>query len=164
MEDVLWTEIAVWLDKMPESIKDQYERSSDYIRMKDSPDYWWARAKTAKKDNPEALAGLHADDVCILVDEASGVDDIIYTKAEGAMTSGSTLMVMISNPTRLIGYFYDSHHSDRKNWLCLQFNGLDSPVVKDLAERAKEKYGEDSDEFRYMVLGEFPKSDGVDDK
>jgi hypothetical protein len=41
---------------MPEGIKAQYERQGDYIRMKDNPVVWFARARTGKKENTEALA------------------------------------------------------------------------------------------------------------
>jgi hypothetical protein len=122
-------------------------------------------AKTAKKEAPEALAGVHGEYVMYLVDEASGVPEEVYKVAEGALTNKNILFIMISNPTRLLGYFYDSHHSDKANWQCLTFSSKDSPIVeKDYVNRMISKYGEDSDEFRIRVLGLFPKEDMVDDK
>ncbi len=161
--DVLWKEAASWLSKMPEQIKAQYEWQSTYIRIVDSPATWFARARTAKKESPEALAGIHADHVACLIDESSGVPDNIFKMAEGSLTGPNTLMIMISNPTRIEGYFYDSHHSDKEAWQCLHFNGEDSPVVDEAyIQRVIDKWGRESDEYKVEVLGEFPKQDVID--
>lgn len=101
MYDVLWAEIYGWIDKMPEFIKNYYEYTADYVRIKESSENWFARARTARKETPEALAGLHADDMLIMADEASGVPDEIFESAKSALTNENTLFMMISNPTRL---------------------------------------------------------------
>lgn len=163
MYDVLWKEIAKWLKKMPEQIQQLYEWSNSYIRIKESPETWFARAKTARKEAPEALQGIHGDYVMMVIDEASGVDNAIFEAAEGALTNANILVLMIGNPTRLIGYFYDSHFSDKEAWQVLQFNGEESPIVDaQYTQRIIDKYGKDSDEYRMRVLGEFPKADAVD--
>jgi len=56
MYDVLWSEISKWIEQMPEGVKEQFEHTSDHVTMKESPKTWFARAKTGKKENPEALA------------------------------------------------------------------------------------------------------------
>lgn len=72
---------------------------------------------------------------------------------------------MISNPTRLDGYFYKSHHTDQDNWQCMAFSCIDSPrVEQDYVDRIIELNGIDSDEYRIRVLGEFPRATSVDDK
>lgn len=165
MHDILWKELANWHSKMPKKYKDIYEWSNDYMRVLESPKTWFARAKTARKEKPEALAGIHGDYVMFLVDEASGVPDEIFNTAEGAMTGPNVLVIMISNPTRLIGYFYDSHHSDSESWVNMQFDSNDSPIVeKDYVQRIIEKHGEESDEYLIRVTGAFPAADAVDDQ
>jgi len=129
MHDVLWKEVAKWLDKLPAVIKEKYDWSANYVRIKESPETWFARAKTARKEKPEALAGIHGDFVLFLIDEASGVPQEIFNTAEGALTEDNIIVIMISNPTRLIGYFYDSHHNDKDNWHTLNFSSIDSPIV-----------------------------------
>lgn len=168
--DVLWKEIAKWHSRMPASIQPLYDVQADHIRINDpaiknSGLQWWARARTANKEKPEALAGVHSDYVMAVIDEASGVDDKIFEVLEGALTEKDILVIMISNPTRLIGYFYDSHCNakEKQNWQRLQFCAQDSPIPSDgYAERIAAKYGEDSDEYRVRVLGLFPKEDMVD--
>lgn len=164
MYDVLWKEVAKWHKKMPEWMQNKYEVTSNYVRITESPETWFARAKTARKENPEALAGVHGDFVMMLVDEASGVPEEIFNTAEGAMTGENVLIIMISNPTRVIGYFYDSHHKDKHNWQTFEFSSLDSPIVdRGYVQRIIDKHGEDSDEYKIRVLGEFPSTDMLDD-
>lgn len=165
IHDVLWKELANWLYRMPKPIADLYEWQSGYLRIRERPETWFARAKTARKEAPEALAGIHSDFVLMIVDEASGVPEEIFNTAQGALTNKNILVLLISNPTRLIGYFYDSHHKDKHNWQTLGFSSQDSPIVdNDFVLRIIEKHGRDSDEYRIRVLGEFPKADALDEK
>lgn len=164
MYDVLWKEIKKWIEKMPQGMQDLYIWESSHIRMKESPNVWFARAKTASKENTEALAGVHADWVLILVDEASGVEEAIYETMEGALTSGNVLVFLVSNGTRATGYFYDTHNKDKERWQNYKLSSLDSPMVdlkynKDI----EDKYGLDSVQYAIRVKGEFPKEDGMDD-
>jgi hypothetical protein len=41
---------------MPQAYRDYYEITTDYVRMKLRPNSWFARARTGRKENPEALA------------------------------------------------------------------------------------------------------------
>ncbi len=164
LHDILWKEVMIWMAKMPEEISSLYDWSNDYIRMNESPQTWYARARTARKESPEALAGMHADHMLYLVDEGSGVPDEIYNTGEGALTGEFYLFVMISNPTRLLGYFHDSHTTDAENWQCLSFNSEESPVVnKKYVQRIIDKHGINSDEYLVRVKGEFPRADSIDD-
>lgn len=162
--DVLWKEIALWIHRMPKNVKNLYEWESSHVRIKESPYTWFARAKTASKENPEALSGVHADHVLALVDEASGVDDPIFEAAQGIFSSPNAFLLMISNPTKRNGYFFRSHHASRADWQCLQFSSAESPVVdKELVLKYADD-GTESDKYRINVLGLFPKEDAIDDK
>ena len=164
LHDILWKECMLWLSRMPKEISSFYDWSNDYIRMLESPQSWFARARTARKEAPEALAGMHADDMLYLVDEASGVADEIFNTGEGALTGDFFLFVMISNPTRLLGYFHESHTSDAENWQTLDFNSEESPIVnKKYVQRIIDKHGINSDEYLIRVKGEFPRADSMDD-
>lgn len=172
MHDNLWAEIKVWLDKLPPSLRGKLEWTASHVRCVENPESWFARAKTAVKEKPEALAGIHAPFVFYVVDEASGVPDPIYKPIEGALTGTSDealpmvfLIILISNPTRTMGYFYDTHHSDKMAWQTFQFDAKDSPIVDEkYVNRIIEKYGEDSDEYRIRVSGQFPREEAMDDK
>lgn len=164
MYDVLWKELKKWIDAMPEELKVVYEWESTHIRMKDSPQTWFARAKTSSKENTEALAGVHADWVLIAVDEASGVEEPIFETMEGALTSGNVLVFLISNGTRSIGYFFDTHHKDKDRWQNYSFNSEESPRVdQKFSNDIISKYGKDSVQYRIRVRGEFPDEGIMDD-
>ena len=165
MHDVLWKEISLWINRMPEDIQPLFSWTRGYLRITESPNTWFARAKTARKEAPEALAGVHGDYVLFAIDEASGVPTEIFNVAEGALTGSNVIVIMISNPTRLEGYFYESHHKDGHNWEQFQFNSEESPIVdEEFTNRIIEKHGMDSDEYRIRVKGLFPREDAIDDK
>lgn len=165
MYDVLWKELKKWIDKMPQEMADMYEWESAHVRMKESPETWFARAKTSSKENTEALAGVHADWVLIAVDEASGVEEPIFETMEGALTSGNILVFLISNGTRSIGYFYDTHHKDKARWQNYSFNSEDSPRVDTkYVDDIIAKYGNDSVQYAIRVKGQFPDEGIMDDK
>lgn len=165
MHDVLWKELSKWIQKLKPEIKAKFDWSSEYLRILESPETWFARAKTAKKEAPEALAGMHGDFVMFVIDEASGVPEEVFNTAEGALTQEDILVIMISNHTRLVGYFHGSHTSDAKNWQCLSFNSEQSPIVdKQFVDRIIEKHGKDSDEYKIRVKGTSPNEEGMDDK
>lgn len=164
MFDVLFKEVSKWINEMPKEIQPLYEWQTTHVRMRENPNVWFARAKTGRKESPEALSGIHGT-VMLLIDEASGVPDEIFNTAEGSLTQKDSLVIMASNPTRLTGYFYETHHGEKERWQSLHFNSLDSPLVdNEFVESIKAKHGEDSDEFRIRVLGDFPRADKVDTK
>lgn len=164
MHDVLWKELAIWINRMPERFREVYEWQSDYIRVRYDAESWFARARTSTKENTEAIAGVHADHVAIVVDEASGVPEQVFNTAEGALTSGNVLVILISNPTRLTGYFYDSHHKNKADWQRFAFDCEQSPIVdREYVERQEKRHGRNSDEFRIRVAGEFPREEAMDD-
>jgi hypothetical protein len=43
--------------------------------------------RTASKDNPEALQGFHAEHLLFLIDEASGIDGIVFEVGMGALST-----------------------------------------------------------------------------
>lgn len=165
MYDVLWKELAKWIERMPEAMRDMYEWESSHIRMKESRETWFARAKTSSKENTEALAGVHADWVLMAVDEASGVEEPIFETMEGALTSGNVLVFLISNGTRSIGYFYDTHHKDAARWQTFCFDSEESPRVdQTYVDGIIAKYGKDSVQYAIRVRGQFPDEGIMDDK
>ena len=164
LHDVLMKELSIWIGRMPEEIQNVYEWQTGYVRMRYSPNSWFARARTATKENTEAIAGVHAEHVMIICDEASGVPEQVFNTAEGALTSGNTFVILISNPTRIDGYFYDSHHKNSADWQLFGFTCEESPIVdRAYVSRQKTRHGEDSDEYKIRVKGVFPDEGIMDD-
>jgi phage terminase large subunit len=153
MFDVLWKEVSKWHRKLPEALRELLVVESSYVRVKERPREWYARAATARKENPEALAGVHSDNVLMLVDESSAVCDEIFETGLGATTGQNVLMVLISNHTRLSGYFHKTQENEFKDWLTLKFSSVDSPIVEEGFVEELLRNGEESNEYRVRVLG-----------
>lgn len=161
--DILWKELKKWIEKMPPQIGNLFLWESSHIRMKEAPETWFARAKTASKESTEALAGVHADHILLICDEASGIEEAIYETMEGSLTSGHTIVFLIGNGTRSTGYFYDTHHKDKARWQTYSFSSLDSPRVdQKFVDGIIAKYGSDSVQYAIRVEGKFP-DEGVMD-
>lgn len=150
---------------MPESIKVLFEKTNEYLRVIEKQAEWYARLVTGTKENAENVSGVHADNVMALIDEASWVADEIMDSVKWMMTSKNAILIMIGNPKRLDWYFYNSHNRLRESFQTLAFSGLDSPNVdRKYVQEQLDEYGSDSDEYRFNVLGEFPKQDGTDNE
>jgi phage terminase large subunit len=123
------------------------------------PEGAFAVRRTASKDNPEALQGFHAEHLLFLIDEASGIDDIVFEVGMGALSTPGAKVVLAGNPTRTSGFFYDTHHSLRHRWHTMHVNCLDVPRAQGHIDDIKAKYGDNSNAWRVRVLGEFPTAD-----
>jgi hypothetical protein len=127
-----------------------------------------SREKTWRSDlipwdatNPEAFSGLHNQKKLILLvfDEASGIDDVIWDTAQGALTDENTIIIWLAfgNPTLPTGRFAECFGSKSSYWIHKQ---IDARTVegtnKEEISRWERERGADSDFFRVRVRGEFP--------
>lgn len=160
LQDVLWGEIARWWGQLPPGLKSLLLVKQDRVELASNPMESFAVARTARKEQPEAFQGFHSPNMLFLVDEASGVEDIIFQVGQGAMSTHGAKTLMAGNPTRTSGYFYDAFHTMRDNWHTIKVSCTDSKMVDpSFIESMKKQWGEDSDVFRVRVLGDFPASD-----
>jgi len=163
LKDIFLKELYFWRDRLPEYLKNNIEILDDLVRIVDTKD-WFLRARVARQEKPEALAGLHGKFVLIIVDEASGVADMVYEVMKGALTGENFIVVYTSNPTRNEGEFYESHKGGAQ-FTRLSFSSRQSPIVKDgYVEKMELDYGKDSDEVKIRVDGEFAGVAEMDDK
>lgn len=154
--DVLWAEVAKWLNKS--KVKDFLKWTKTKIYMIGEEERWFATAKTATK--PENMQGFHEDYMLFIVDEASGVADPIMEAILGTLSGEDNKLLMCGNPNKTSGVFYDSHNKDRAYYRTHKVSSLDSPrTSKENIQMLKDKYHEDSDVYRVRVLGEFPKGE-----
>jgi hypothetical protein len=165
LESGLLPEIKSWIKRLPEWLQCQYEVKSDRIILSKDPDAAFLQARTSSKDTPEALAGIHSDNVLIICDEASGIPEAVFNAAQGSMSSEGSQTLLLGNPTKLTGLFYRSHNELRKHaanpdgiWDTMHVSCLTVPekVSDEFVKEVKEAEGEDSNEYRIRVLGEFP--------
>ena len=158
--DVLWGELALWRRRMDQRFQDLFEITSDRLVLTAAPNEAYAVARTARPENPEAFQGFHCENILFIADEASGVDDKIFAPLEGALTTPGARSIMTANPTRASGFFFNSHHRNRKHYFCMKASCLDSKLVsKKYEEKMRDQYGPMSNVYRVRVLGEFPHED-----
>lgn len=160
--DVLWKECKLWLDKMPPELRAFYDWQQTHIRITSAPNVWFARAATARKETPEAFSGIHGENVLLIAEEATGIDDVIYNTAEGTLASENSLVLLISNYTRAEGYFHETFNKNKQYWRNFTFSSTESPLVPQSFLDIKASYGLDSDEYRIFVLGLPPHAEGMD--
>lgn len=122
---------------------------------------WCAIAETAS--NPDNLAGYHDDYLLFVVDEASGVDEAMFPAIEGAISTGTlVILILIGNPTRNQGTFHDSHMRPvvAKNFYRIHVDlAKTTRVSREWVARMEEKYGRNSPVVKVRCYGEFADTD-----
>lgn len=158
LEDNLWGELSKALREMKSPWRDNLKLSGDKLKNIKYPMEWFAVARTARVESPDALQGFHSRNLIFIIDEAAAIPEEVFQPVMGALTGEQNLCIMAANPTRLTGTFYDSHHKNRHLWHTLTFNAEESPLVQpEYVEQMAQTYGEKSDVYRVRVLGEFPR-------
>jgi hypothetical protein len=172
LNTILWSEFRKWIRYSAENQEGKASLLSENLVIQSDTVYninrkgeTFVKAKTAnltgsEEEQGEALAGQHSNYMILAVDEASGMPRGVYKPIEGAMTQDMNFAILIGNPTRGNGYFYDTFHSDRDRWITVHWNSENSPLVNQEDLKVdQEKYGRSSNWYRTRRLGEFPKAE-----
>lgn len=109
----------------------------------------------AKRNEKVFLSG-NSKNIMLVADEASGVGDAIFLAGQGVMSSKGAITILIGNPTRPNGWFYDAFNSDSHLYWTRTVTCLDSHLVQPkYVDDMRNKHGENSYEFKVRVMGEF---------
>jgi hypothetical protein len=122
--------------------------------------YWGVEGRLWSAENPDAYAGVHNfAGVMLVFDEASGIDDSIWSVAAGFFTENTPnrFWLCFSNPRRNSGYFYECFNSKRDFWRnkivdARSVEGTDKAVYQQIID----EYGPDSSAAHVEVYGQFP--------
>jgi len=170
LRSVTWAEITKWLSMSINS--HWFEVSATRVMpakwltelverdLKKGTRYWGVEGRLWSAENPDAYAGVHNyDGVMVIFDEASGIDDSIWSVTSGFFTENTPhrFWMAFSNPRRNSGYFYEAFHSKREFWKnrnidARQVEGTD----KNVYEQIIDEYGSDSVQAHVEVYGMFP--------
>ena len=123
-------------------------------------------------DTPGRFQGFHNENILIIVDEASEVREFIFDAILGSMSTRNARMLLIGNPTKLAGTFYDAFHKNRGHWKTIHISAFDTPAFNnradndepppegiatpEYAELVARERGKESHAYQVRVLGEFP--------
>ena len=122
---------------------------------------WRLDAVPWSVNNTEAFAGLHnqGNRIVVLMDEGSAIADRVFEVAEGALTDENTeiIWIVFGNPTRNTGRFRECFREFAHLWHTRQIDSRDVPGTnKVYIQELIDAYGEDSDNVKVRVRGEFP--------
>jgi phage terminase large subunit len=106
VKDVLWREIRTAMASSPYKITDA---KANQVGIELGPDWFAVGLST---NGAEKFFGYHADDILVIVDEASGVEDEIFTGVDAVTPNLNAHVLMIGNPTNPEGRFYKAFTSD----------------------------------------------------
>jgi hypothetical protein len=169
LSDNLWPELAKWQAKSP-FLKDKFKWTKTRIFAKDHPETWFMAARSWPKTadpskQADTLAGLHADYIMFILDEAGGIPDAIVATAEAALATGKECkLIMAGNPTQTSGPLYRACTKEKHLWWTISITSdPDNPkrtprVSIEWARQQIEKYGKDNPWVLVNVFGEFPPS------
>lgn len=158
LKAVLLPEIRKLISGIPDKIKQYFpaEAQTDRVIMGDN----MAVMRTSDEYRPEAFQGYHSTNIMLIADEAPGVPDAIFMAGQGVMSEDGAVTILIGNPNRASGYFYDCFGAHSDMWWTLTVSAFDSPrVSKEFIEDMKRQHGEESYEYKVRVMGEFSLED-----
>lgn len=162
-----WVAMSInshWFDITATAIKPQAWLDTLVKRdLKKGTRYWGIEGKLWSEESPDSFAGVHnMDGMMVIFDEASGIPDSIWSVAAGFFTENipDRYWLAFSNGRRNTGYFYEAIEGDKAPfWDNMQVDARDvEGTDKAVYDEIIQEYGEDSDEARVEVYGQFPKS------
>ena len=173
LADGLWTEMAKWRNKSA-LLQAAFTWTKTRIYANDHPETWFMSFRTFPKSGDanqqaDTLAGLHADNLMFVIDEAGGIPDAVMAAAEAGLANAGldgkvAHIVMAGNPTHLEGPLYRACTSERDLWHLTEITSdPDDPkrtprVSIQWAKDQIAKYGRDNPWVLVNVFGKFPPS------
>lgn len=154
LNDVLWAELEKWRQKSP-LLFHMIKWTKTYIYVVGREKRWFGVARASSK--PENMQGFHEDNMLFIVDEASGVPEDVLEAILGTLSGVNNKLLLVGNPTKVSGLFYDSHTSMRHQWETMTVDSAKSSRTnKENIQALIDKYGPDSNVVRVRVHGLFP--------
>ena len=160
MFDALFAELKRWIGELPVALSTILDVKSDRVSHRAAPSDAFISCRVSRQETPEALQGIHSQTVVLLVDEASGIPESVFEAAAGSMSGENACTILLGNPTRSSGFFFDTHHRQAGEWWTRKVSCIDSPrVSEEFVREMATRYGSESNAFRVRVLGEFASKD-----
>ena len=171
LDDNLWPEMAKW-QKKSALLTQLFEWNSGRIFLKASPETWFMSHKTwpqsaNEQQLGETLAGLWADNVMFVLEEAGGIPIPVMRTAEAVMGTSrlhgrEAHILMAGNTTSNTGCLYEAAVNKRHMWKVYEVTAdPDDPkrtprIDIDYARRQIAEYGRDNPWVMINILARFP--------
>lgn len=129
--------------------------------------------RPADTDIVSAFQGIHRRYVMVVLDEAGGIPQDLYTAAEAVTTTADSRVLAIGNPDRRGTEFHRIFRED-ETWNKIKVSAFDTPnftgevIPEELkplliqpgwVERQKVAWGIESARYKSKILAEFPEED-----
>ncbi len=160
---ILWAELRRLYLRAPELLGGELHESHRVgLTNKDG-----RRIVGLASNKGENMAGFSGMDLLFIADESSGIEDTIFDAIEGNRAGGARIL-MLGNPTRQSGRFYEAFHDERGFWHQMHVSSEETPnvtegriVVPGLAtreyiEEKRAEWGENSPLYMIRIKGDFP--------
>jgi phage terminase large subunit len=156
--DSLFSEMVMWVRRLPKLLQDCLVVYKDRIELAAAPESSFISARTSSRDQPQAMAGVHSEHVLLLFDEASDVFEGVFEAASGSMAATHACTVLTGNPRRRTGFFFRVFHELADMWTRFHVSSAGHPLVDpDYVEQQRRTLT--ANKFCYRVLGDFPSED-----
>ncbi|MCL5283725.1 MAG: hypothetical protein M1330_03305 [Armatimonadetes bacterium] len=120
VESLLWEEIRRRMRRANAELPGMLLKTRLQIR-----EGWYALGLATDED--VRFQGFHAENLLVVMDEASGVPDEIWNAVEGVAVGRNNRVLAIGNPLAPVGRFYRAFRSPR--WKALTVSALEHPNV-----------------------------------
>lgn len=123
--DVLWREIGTAIKTAKYKLT---EKEATQAGLNLATDWYAVGLSTSR---PENFFGYHADDILVVVDEAGGVDEAIFTGVDAITPNETAHVLLIGNPTNPGGKFYDAFNKKELGYNCFTVSAFQTPNFTD---------------------------------
>lgn len=170
LQDGLWSELSLWINASP-IISSVFEWQRQRIVAKESPSTWWCSARAVSKGATQAeqaasLAGLHARNIMLAVDESGLMSDAFLANAEAVLSAcDDGRLIQGGNTNSKAGMLWRACSTQRHLWHVSRVTG--DPADPKRASRIDRKwaadqiaqFGRESPFVKVNIFAEFPDQD-----
>jgi len=173
VEEIIWREILAAHTQAKVPLGGTVLKTSLDLQKDGTGRKWFATGFATRPDTVTQQAtrvqGFHNENVLVIMDEAAGILPEIWDAVRKLLTTSRQKLCVIGNPTVSSGDFVNCFKDKRFNKITVSV--FDSPNFKqnkevipglsgrEFVEQVKERYGEFSNYYKSMVLGEIPDED-----
>ena len=164
VDGVLWREIRrLWLGAKFPIGGDMHELARSGLKAPDLREIVGYTSREA-----EGFQGFAGPNMLFILDEASGISDAIFEALKGNLAGGGKA-ILIGNPTKTDGEFFEAFHDAKKKpmYHSFQLSSEDSPNVlegrevfpglatREWIEDCRREWGTEHPLYKIRVLGKF---------
>lgn len=148
------------------NIKHFAKRADDYVKKQFGPDYSFLSKEFSESpntveywfdetsymmgvstDNMNSLSGIHASNLLILLDEAEGISDAVFSGFRGVLQSGLSKLILLGNPTLPqgpTGEFYNAMQPE-SNYHKINISAFETPNFTEVGIREEDMLRDEHD-------------------